>query len=297
MGARGIEVVGQQSFPDCPWTSDEFIGHWKSLLWKYEATATAHDFFIDISLFKNRVLTLQESMELLEEHLKFAKRAGFKIIRIGGHVDPEVLKRSVPLLEQYDIKLGIEIHSGSSTFSMPIMQRAFEVIFKANSPYLGVVPDMSLFCKRLSPITLRMFENRGVKPAFVEHLSRSYIDNPAGYQAFVDKLLADGGHSEQERQMLTWTRRSEWNDPKVLIDFLPYSVHFHGKFWEMDENGMETTILTAYDEVIALLVKHGYDGYISSEYEGNGYTADGKKVGSLAQVKLHQAMLGRLLGK
>jgi hydroxypyruvate isomerase len=52
-----------------------------------------------------------------------------------------------------------------------------------------------------------------------------------------------------------------------------------------------------YHEVIPVLVEGGYQGYISSEYEGNRWLHDALPVDSTEQVRCHQLMLKQLLGE
>ena len=46
-----------------------------------------------------------------------------------------------------------------------------------------------------------------------------------------------------------------------------------------------------YNDVIDVLNKGGYDGYIASEYEGNRHIQDIYEVDSVEQVRRHQQML------
>jgi sugar phosphate isomerase/epimerase len=75
----------------------------------------------------------------------------------------------------------------------------------------------------------------------------------------------------------------------VLDEYLPYIRHFHGKFYEMLEDGTEYSI--DYPRIITRLNQLGYDGYISSEYEGNRFVPVDSPVDDQGQVRAHQAML------
>jgi len=63
----------------------------------------------------------------------------------------------------------------------------------------------------------------------------------------------------------------------------------------MLEDGTEYSI--PYDEIVPVLRECGFNGYISSEYEGNRHIQDVFEVDSVEQVRRHQAMLARLLGE
>ena len=45
----------------------------------------------------------------------------------------------------------------------------------------------------------------------------------------------------------------------------PLAVHVHAKFWQVDPSGAEPTI--DYPKLLAILRRHGYDGWICFEYE------------------------------
>ena len=56
------------------------------------------------------------------------------------------------------------------------------------------------------------------------------------------------------------------NKPEDIVPFLPYVPNMHTKFVNMSDDFVETT--TPYAEIIAILIKHNWDGYLLSEYEG-----------------------------
>jgi len=52
-----------------------------------------------------------------------------------------------------------------------------------------------------------------------------------------------------------------------------------------------------YENIIPILIKGGYNGYLSSEYEGNRHIQDIYEVDSVEQVRRQQEMFKRLLGE
>ena len=52
-----------------------------------------------------------------------------------------------------------------------------------------------------------------------------------------------------------------------------------------------------YDEFVKYLDEKGYDGYISTEYEGNRFTLEGEEVKELEQVRMHQEMLKKYIAE
>ncbi len=84
-------------------------------------------------------------------------------------------------------------------------------------------------------------------------------------------------------------------EPKRMLDYMPRIHNIHGKFYQMDADYVEPSI--PYDEIVRVLTKGGYDGYICSEYEGNRWIEDAEEPDSVEQVRRHQEMLRRLIGE
>jgi hypothetical protein len=58
-----------------------------------------------------------------------------------------------------------------------------------------------------------------------------------------------------------------------------------------------TTALRLELKIVPVLVDGGFDGYLSSEYEGNRHIQDAYPVDSVEQVRRQHAMFARLLGE
>ncbi len=77
-----------------------------------------------------------------------------------------------------------------------------------------------------------------------------------------------------------------------LADVLPYAHACHAKFTHMTEDFIDPT--HPNEEIISLLVKHNWGGYLLSEYEGKhkeimGYASD--------QLRKHHVMMRKYLGE
>jgi hypothetical protein len=71
---------------------------------------------------------------------------------------------------------------------------------------------------------------------------------------------------------------------------MPRVVHVHGKFYEIDEAGDEPSI--DHETIMDVLVRAGYTGYISSEWEGHAYT---DAVSGYDVCRAHHDLCRRLL--
>ena len=292
MGVTGMELLGQLYFRNCPEINPEDLANWKALMWRYGTKTVAHDFFVDKTMFKGRDLTLREATQVLERHVKFAAGIDCPIIRIGGTFDPELFRQARPICEEYGVTLGVEIHNGSSSWILPSIQKTIDIIAREDTPYLGIIPDMSMFVERIMDSTyfIRMARNMHVSEDFITYMKEAYegMSNEE-YRNMCDKLLKE--ESDPARQsFIIQCRRTENHDPKELAELMPYVRHVHGKFWEVDENNEETSI--NYKGVLPVLVEGGYEGYISAEYEGGPVEGDY----FLPHIR-YQKMLDKYLGE
>ena len=89
------------------------------------------------------------------------------------------------------------------------------------------------------------------------------------------------------------TRHNIYNNPNSLLQHADRIFHIHAKFYEMLEDYTEYSI--SYPEIIEILKKCNYTGYLSSEYEGNRHIQDIQEVNSVEQVRRQQVMFERLL--
>ena len=289
LGCTGIELLGQLYFRYCPEILQEDLDSWNTMMWKYGAKTIAHDFFVDMTMYAHRRLTVREGVDIVRRHAEFCKKANIPIMRIGGTVPAELFRQSVPILEDLGVKMGLEIHSGSSSFCLPAVQDVIEVIRQTGSSAIGIVPDMSMFCKALSPRALERAAQRGLDEGWLRDLARLYteVDNEQFRRVCNEAMetYPDDAH----RSFLAEIRRTEYYDPKILLEHKDYIIHCHGKFYDMTEDNEEATI--DYPGILAVLKEAGYDGYISAEYEGEPIDGD-----IFEPFRRYQKMLDKYLG-
>ena len=291
LGITGMELLGQLFFRDCPEPHEDDIKAWKDLMWKYGTKTVCHDFFVDKTMYKGRNVTLREAADIVRRHLKFSAAIDCPIMRIGGTFDPRLFAEVAPMCEDYGVKLGVEIHNGSSSWLLPDIQETIETIRQKNTPYLGIIPDMSMFQLHIQDAAYFVAGARrqGVNPELIEHMKAAYeTDTMAEYVERCNRMLNET-NDPAEQSFLIQCRRTEYHDPKTLLEHMPYIVHIHGKFWEMDENYEETSI--DYPGVLPVLVEGGYNGYISAEYEGGPVDGD-----YFEPQRRYQKMLDKYLG-
>jgi hypothetical protein len=81
------------------------------------------------------------------------------------------------------------------------------------------------------------------------------------------------------------------NDPKSWAEMVDRTIHIHGKFYGVSDEGVEEAI--PYEDILPLFRDGGFTGTIVSEWEGHAYcTTD-----AFEQVRRHQEMCRRILAQ
>ncbi len=294
LGIQGIEILGDQMIRGYPNIPDEFIKQWHGWMDKYGVEPACLDNFLDWNKFKGRVMTEDEQVESMTLDILNAKKLGIPVIRVIHDVKPIIMERLAPAAEKHKVKLALEVHAPSDLDS-PFEQELYEVFRRVQSPYVGFAVDFSLYTKRLPRIISERYKREEMKPEIVEYLVNGFNSHTLekGNQ-LPARIMSMGGREVDIRWAFMGTHMISAN-PRKMLDFMPYILHIHGKFWEMLPDYTEFSI--DYKDVIPVLLEGGYAGYISSEYEGNRWLHDALPVDSTEQVRRHQVMLKTLLGE
>jgi hypothetical protein len=292
MGVRGIEMLADQMIPGYPSITynltDAFINDWKTWMHRYQVEPVAFDVYGETKLFKNRNTTHAELLNEMLALMKTATSLGFSILRLTFHLPITIVEALIPYAEEAGIRLAIEVHA-PHLLTGEWVTNNLELAARKNTKNLGIMPDMGIFCRHLPHLVIDEALREGATPRIVDYLKEVYEsdDKPADLMDFqrmganeVDQWLA------LRIGFGVWT----YHDPKYLLQVLPYAFHIHGKFYEMNEKGVEADV--AYDTVMPILIKGGYKGYIMSEYEGQRLIGGvDKGYDEIEQVRRHQAML------
>jgi sugar phosphate isomerase/epimerase len=292
VGARGIEIIPEQSIPGFPHISDEFVEAWFSWMDRYGTTPVATDLFLDTKLYPDRWLTLDEQVASFHRDIDIAVRLGAKVVRAIINTSPEVMEGAAPYAEEKGVRLLLEVHAPFH-YSHPWILEHIEVMHRTGSPALGLMPDMGTFVKRFPRVVSERALRDGAKPELVDLIVKTY-DDGGDTHALADIVnYRDGGPVDfgLARQATHYI----WIEPKTMLEHMPLIGHIQAKFYEMTEDEVEYSI--PYDEIVPVLVEGGFDGYLSSEYEGNRHIQDAFPVDSVEQVRRQHAMFARLLGE
>lgn len=295
----GIEIIPDQMIPGYPNIPDSFVKQWHGWMDKYGRTPVCIDMFLDWNKYSGRVMTEAERVESVRQDIVNANKLGCTVIRVIHDVEPTILEKLASTAEKYNVKLALEIHA-PSYYDSPLEQRLLEMFRRVQSPYLCFTLDLGVFVKRLPRVASDRFVREGMNQPLINYLIEAYNTGtlPSTHElgrsneALAKKVLEMGGREVDIYWAMMGTH-GIYGDPRMMLDYIPYTSHIHGKFYEMLPDCTEYSI--PYPEIIPILIEGGYDGYIDSEYEGNRWIQDACEVDSVEQVGRHQEMLKHLL--
>ena len=291
-GARGIEIVGEQTFWGWPeaGVEDEAVDTWHRLIGTYGAVPVSHDFMLDYKRYKGRPMPFEEQVASVKNDIDFAARLGMRYVRALVSITPEVLVAAAPYAEEKGLKILLEIHAPLH-FDHPWILRHAEAYEKAGSDALGFLPDMGMFVDRFPRIWKERFIRNGCPRPIADYIEKAYEDRVLSEYVMLN--VREMGGNAAAMSMAETLRHNAAFEPKRMLDFMQRIHNIHGKFYEMTDEIEEYSI--PYDRIIQILKQGGYAGYICSEYEGNRWIEDAEPVQSVEQVRRHQRMLDALI--
>jgi sugar phosphate isomerase/epimerase len=295
LGAYGVEIIPEQSIPDFTNLSDEFVATWFSWMEKYGTTPTATNSYLDTKRYPGRWLSLEDQIASIRTDIDVAVRLGFPIVKATINTSPAVMEGAAPYAEEKGVQLLVEVHAPFH-YEHPWILQHLEVMHRTQSPALGLMPDMMTFVERFPRVVSERALRDGANPQIVEYIVKTY-DEHGDTHALMDITNYMGG-GPREFELARVAAHYIWTDPRKMLEHMPLIRHIQAKFYEMtlDENGVEVEYSIPYDRIIPVLVEGGFDGYLSSEYEGNRHIQDAFAVDSVEQVRRQHAMFRRLLG-
>ena len=300
-GSQGIELIAEQmpvggSYPR---VEKQDVSQWFDWMAKYNVTPTCMDTFCDIMMFKNRFLTRKEQVQLFRQDLELAHKLGFKYTRVIHNIQPEVIEMALPIAADNDIKMCFEIHSPMRIRS-EFIQRHVEMIERTGTKNYGFMPDWGIF-----PLPKKIPTPEEALAAGVSQKAIDFVKAQKGPIAMSRLFgLTSEGFSDQDAHYIMEALPNEMDAPNELEwleDIAPYIYHCHAKCLHMNENCEDDRIDAA--GAVKMLKKIGYDGYLSTEYEGQRSApgaeddAADELIDEIEQVRRHQVMLHRLIAE
>lgn len=291
IGARGIEILPEQNIPSFPNVSDRQVAELKELVARHGCEWTCYDMFLDTKRRADRLMSDDEQVESIQRDLVLCNRLGIRNMRVLVFVRPDILERCVPLAEELDVHMGVEVHAPWHMEHAWIL-RTVETADRLGTRHLGLLPDMGIFMKHYPPAFRARFEREGARPEVAQFIVDQHEAKIMAEYTIYEVAVKMKGNPAEVRMAET-LRHNPFSNPKRIRDYIPYFRHIQAKFYEMTADDRDPSL--AYDEVIPELVAGGWDGYLSSEYEGNRWVQDVEPVDSREQVRRQHRMFTRLL--
>lgn len=315
-GATGVELLAEQMirrFP-LPIETESFRVQWFGWLKQYGLTPSCYDAFLENKIYDNRTLSKGEQVNMMKRDLRMASLLGFPCIRTLVSTPLDVIEGSLAYAEEVGVKIGLEVHAPFSLNST-WAEGYLNMIRSTGTKFFGFIPDMGIFCKNIPDVVRDKYRRAGAKEeclrivdeCYAQRVSKGFVkikydlnlgkanmeyrmaNGMAEMMAAVEK--AGGGSAD-----IGYANESfvfSWSEPQDLIDNIDYIFHVHAKCYNTDENYLETA--TAIEEVVAALKKAGYQGFLSTEYEGGEHLRASLEVDSVEQVRRHQEALRRAI--
>jgi sugar phosphate isomerase/epimerase len=293
IGANGIEILPEQNIPSFPEVSDSEVGALRDMVARHGCEFTCYDMFLDTKLRRDRLMSDEEQIASIRRDLKLCNRLGIRNMRVLIFVRPDILEKCVPYAEELDVHMGVEVHAPWHMDHAWIL-RTIEVADRLGTKHLGLLPDMGIFMKHYPPAFRARFEREGARPEVAQFIVDQHEQKIMCEYTIYEVAVKMKGNPAEIRMAET-LRHAPYSNPKRVRDYIPYFHHIQAKFYEMTPDGHDPSL--AYDEVIPELIAGGWNGYLSSEYEGNRWVQDVEEVDSREQVRRQHMMFQRLLSQ
>ena len=311
-----MELLAEQMikrFP-LPIEEEEFRSQWFGWLEKYGLEPACYDAFLENKIYDNRTLCLGEQVDMMKRDIRLASLLGFKVLRTLVSTPMDVIEGSLDYAQEMDVKIGLEVHAPFSLNS-GWADGYMEMIHRTGTKYFGFIPDMGIFCRNIPDVVRDKARRRGASEECIRIVDEAYANRVEkgfvkikydldlgkanmdyrmanGMQEMMDAVQrAGGGPADMEYAGSSFTY--SWSDPQDIISNIDYIFHTHAKFYNVHEDYRETAV--AIPEVVEAFKKAGYQGYLSSEYEGGEHLRYDGSVDSIEQVRRHQEALRRAI--
>ncbi len=291
MGYTGYEIVATQMCPDYPYVSDRFLGELQAINSYYGMEIISYAANMDRGMRRDRNLTEEEMLQRAVIDLKSANKLGCHVMREQYLCGPRVLGRLAEYAEEYDVRVGIEIHNPEYPTS-PYMKEYMDVIQERGSRYIGFIPDFGCFAVKPNYPNWLAAVRMGAREEMLRLSEKLRYDEVPLEEA--KKIMLEKGANGAEmgafNGMYGFVTFYKEPDLEGLRKIIPYCVEMHGKFHYIHENLCEHSI--PYEKILPIIQESDFEGYIMSEYEDH----DPVTGNTLVQMKRHIDMEKKILG-
>ncbi|WP_156761529.1 sugar phosphate isomerase/epimerase family protein [Microbacterium karelineae] len=268
----GVEFNIAQLLRTYPDVDSDFVDLWFRTLDDCGLEPSAVGTNLDMGRRRERDMTPEEEYDFFARQLKTAHTLGFRkiVIRSAGR---ELLRSLLPLAEKYDQVLGYEIHAPVGPNDPKIVEIR-ELYDDLGSDRLGFTADFSSTMHSLSPTLLRTLGQMGMDERHfpvMEEIWREPTPMHVRNQKFEEHLIREG---VDPLRFGPFTRLA-FNmhglvAPEEWLDIMPQIFHVHAKFYDIGPDGEEPAM--DIPRIVRQFVVGGYEGFLSSEWEGHAFS-------------------------
>ena len=258
LGATGLEILGEAHVAGYPSPSAAWLDEWFARLDRYSLEPTCYGSWVDTRRFGSRPMSVDEAVWQLETDIRLAATLGFRYVRP---------------------KLGVVT---SDLEPDPVWEPATErVLDLAAEKEIIICPEIhwpSVIKSKVVDDYLAFIQRTGTKHFGLLMDTGVFQTRMHGRRGGVASRLGDGSARPPEVPVVPVT------DLEGVLDHV---VHVQAKFYEIDDELQDRYIPWA--EILEIIVRRGWSGYLSSEYEGDyaiGRAAD--------QLRRQHAIIRRL---
>lgn len=290
----GLEIVGFQSIRGFPSVSDDFAARFTDLIAETGLELSCLGINADRGVSRTRDRSDAEMIDMHASQIRAAAKLGFPVARIQYIATPKVIEAVAPLAEELGVKLGLEIHAPHHVHHPDVL--AFrEMYARVNTPFLGFIPDFGASARDVPPSFLQHFRENGISEDLIERAMelwhRADIEPFEKIERFPEIARAMGATETQSHMVSMIYGLFSSQPPRNWLEIMPQVVHVHGKFFDFDASGDEVAV--DYAALLPVFVEGGFNGYMSSEWEGHMWSG----AGAFDKVEMHQALCGRILSE
>lgn len=290
MDVDGYEIVATQMVDSYPDVSDEFLGKITKANRMYGMKTISYGANMDRGMRCDRDLSEDEMVQMTIQDIKNANKLGCSVMRAQFLLSPKALVRVAPYAEEYNVKVGIEIHN-PETPSTPIMQAYYDAIVESGSKYIGFVVDFGSFANKPNKPNMDEALANGAPQELLDFVAECRLKDVPREEVVkeLQKRNAPAAVYGAFESMYGFLAFSANPDYEGLKRIMPYVFHFHGKMHYMMDDGNEASI--PYREILKVIYESDFEGYIVSEYEDH---VSGR---ALEMTRKHIAMEKRIINE
>jgi hypothetical protein len=263
----GVEIL-TGVVEDYPNPSEAWVKKWHEMCARYHVRPVEFGHWIDSKLWNEAGpwLSSRESYEQLVQDIRLGSRLGFT----HGRTKLGVIDQ--PGMPEFDTLTPVRNWREIIKMALPVAE-------KHNVRMLPEIHAPTLLRSRILDDYVDFIQKEKTTPWFGLNIDFGVFQN-------ITSARGRGGQPGGQPM-----KEGSYSRPEEIVPLLPYVHCCHAKFNEMTD-ACECPN-TPYAQIIDILKKHNWDGYLLSEYEG----ADRNAGGAFAAVRKQHVMLKRLLGE